>query len=1756
LGSDPAAGRILYVADRDNNAIRKLDLDLNQTITFLTGKINQPVGVALDGDGNLYVLNHGNGSNGSVLKFNRFGNFLGTTAAALINANGIALDGGTNIYVTVNGNAVIKISPGSFPGAKTNVATINIANTSLQGVAVTSSGYLAVCDSGNHGIWMINPTTGETNRLTGFAGAGDAFGVPGAARFNQPYGIAAAGGGMLVVTDYGNHRVKTVDASGNVCSLYGVCSSNWTVAPGNPSVFPGWWDGNGCSCEITCQICDNFAEARLPFGVVVAPDGSVYTTEVYYHLIRHTTATGLAGPQPGSPPLSPSFNGPMGIALDTSGSLLFIADQTNNAIRVLDFGDNSTTTFLGTSDGINRPASVLVDPNNNIFVLNQGTGGNGSILEFDTFGNLLGTNATGLSQPTAFTLDGSGNIFVTEQGGLVQEFSAGVSNTIVTITNAGVQLQGIAIFDDGAIAVSDAGNHVIWQINVSTKAVSLLTGKLGVPGSTLGSTNFARLNQPHQLARAANNQLITADFGNNRVVVVQRSGSITNVLKSANSTVWFGIPGDPVATNNVRWVPMVSPVGVALSAAGTVYTSEILYNDIRGIPGTGLTQPPAPPFAVLPFFNGPMGIALDISSSVLFIADQNNNAVQVLNFGDNSIFTFLGAGDGLNRPVAVAVDTSDNLYVLNQGTGGNGSILQFDFYGNLIGTNAAGLSQPTALTIDFAGNIFVTELGGLVQEFSAGVSNTIVTVDTNAGVQLQGIALFDDGTIAVSDAGNHVIWQINPVTKLVTRLTGAIGVPGSTLGAANFAKLNQPHQLAKAAGNQLIAADYGNNRLVAVQRSGSITNVLKSTNSVVWFGLPGDPIANSNVRWVPMALPVGVAIGAGGTVYSSETLYNDIRGILSTGFSQPPPPVPAPAPQIGWVDFQPPALPVSLLRVGSSFVFNNDVTIAILGTGDSQIYYTYGDTALASLIPDPTPTNGTTAPFYQDGVPAGLVPPSIISPQPDVTVKAVGANPGSPISSVVQARFQFVTANPLISGNNAAQFTLTDLTTGAQMWYSTDGNDPTNAAPSVGPILSGNLLSLNASSNVTFKVRAFRNNYQPSAVVSTVFSPSNFIPNRITFGLANTNSELHSAFLARPGQFFYAPVTLQLMPGGETMYSLQFNVAVTNALATTNKIVNSSDHFGFFPMLMSKVPPAEGDHFPPNDGQWYLEIPPFLMANITNDVGTSMFVNTNNNLLGVGWLFRQGYKYTVTSGGKTLLDFDTVAQDLIKYSIAHDTLFNKADGIVIVGAYSFQVPTNADIGDQYFMQLGSPSATRDGIGAPGADVYIRPPGTNQKVEVGTPSYLVGDAAPFRWLNAGDFGEGTLNNADVMQVFQSAILLDDMPPTNSDLYLAMDSCGEFGAFDGDNNYYTNFNTGAMSLAEQQATYDGGDSTINQVPFGDGQLDVSDVFVTFRRSLDPSLWWFRRYWINDQFVAVTTPNLAFNSNSPLSLSKALSMSKTKVGGDPSKSLIQFSAGDVMGGAGQTVQIPITARVFGDYPLRVLGLNITVEPLDGSPALTQPVVFSPDAGLGQPTIGVSKHAANYSAAWLDNKINGLIGDATIGTLTITIPSGATSMAAYAIHFDHASGSPNGIASFPEKTQTGLITLSSRTNSTYGDGIPDSWRLRYFGTVNNLLSQGTADADGDGFNNLHEYIAGTDPLDPKSNLHIGNDQAAAQPSQDCVIHWPSVFGKQYVIERSANLFAPTWTSVSTNNGTGTEMEIHDSSGGNTRFYRVRVLP
>ena len=1278
-------------------------------------------------------------------------------------------------------------------------------------------------------------------------------------------------------------------------------------------------------------------------------------------------------------------------------------------------------------------------------------------------------------------------------------------------------------------------------------------------------------------------------------------------------------------------------------------------------------------------FNFPAGIALDPSDTTLFVADYNNNAIrEITDIGDTATsYTFspYTSAVGINHPIAVAVDAQTNIFVLNQGSGNNGSLMEFN--GSLyvkyqlivpMATNAMNLTNATALALDSQDNMYVTVNSNTVLRVTTNGLKSIVGVITNAGTSLRGIVVMDNGQIALSDAGNNGIWMMNPGTTNIennaTPLTGFHGA-GDVIGPAAYAAFNSPECLAKAGNGVLVVADYNNNKVKVISSNGTVTRLFGVSSNYWYVGesTPGwyDGTVNPNESLDPVEArqPYGLAVAHNGTLYDSETYYCLIR--QATGTALPPlappalsPPViqtavtnygkvtltwsavtgassynvkratsiggpfttitnvtattftdtsvlngttyfyvvstlnsgnvesqnspaiettiplpPVADPKIGYVTFDS-LTGLSVFHQVSSAVFNNNALIVIEGAPESQTFYTYGATPTSTnmaAISDPT-TNSASAPVgYTNGITYNQVVALLpnLNFLPDMTIKAIGAkSDGSPNSSIVQSRFQFVTGNPAIIGNNAAKFTLNDITTGAKFLYTTDGSDPRNSATavSVGPASGTNGLPLSLpmptdTNSIKFEVVAFKDTYQTSSVVSQVFTSSNFVANTISFGFAS--GEASSDFVGAPGQTFYAPITLNTLPNTK-IYSLQFNVTVTNGGAATN-ISPAVPHDGLtFQSMLLKPLPSSGS----SPSQLYTNIPPMMF---TGGGFTNLeFTDTNLNLLGVGWVERFG---------ETNL-YDTRSQTLITYSEAHDDLFPNSlhPNGVIVGGYGFRIPGKAKAGDQYQIRIGRPSATDDGIGAPGSSVYIDPPyNTNtaalgggtvnalKVVTVGQRKYLAGDAYPFRWFNAGDFGDSNLDNADVEQVFQSAVYALNYPPfdanswngtgfTNvSDFFDAMDSCG-----------YTYVNSGKGYLVKNNAVsntdllFNGNDSTINQIAFGDGKLDVCDVYVTYRRSLDTSLTWFQRFWTNGIRAAIATnynitPKLTANISAPTTISQAQIASLTT--NPPS---VEFSAGDIIGSAGQTVQVPIKANILGNYPLRVLMLNLTVEPLDGSPALTTPVQFTQTAPLGSPYTSDSIGNGNYSTVWLNSTITGLTGDVVIGTLSVTIPTNASPSSAYAVHFDHASASPNGLASFPRTTLTGLVTLSSRTNSTYGDGIPDSWRLRWFGTVNNLLSVSNACPSGDGVDNWMKYVAGVNP-------NVANDFPTTSlkhplPSgASAAIQWPSVAGKQYIIQRSANLYSD-WTDVATNTGTGGTMEFDDHSGGPVKFYRVRILP
>jgi len=257
------------------------------------------------------------------------------------------------------------------------------------------------------------------------------------------------------------------------------------------------------------------------------------------------------------------------------------------------------------------------------------------------------------------------------------------------------------------------------------------------------------------------------------------------------------------------------------------------------------------------------------------------------------------------------------------------------------------------------------------------------------------------------------------------------------------------------------------------------------------------------------------------------------------------------------------------------------------------------------------------------------------------------------------------------------------------------------------------------------------------------------------------------------------------------MYGLQFNFTATNV--TGPKIAGQLD---FSSMLYEAVAKEKGEKLPPGQSQWFRNIPPAMWSPTPtkpsvlscSDPGVPLmdlrFYNSSLGLIGVGWWEMWGFG-DLYGHGETGLDH-------LLHRAEHAVHENRR--AVVLGACAFELPPDAAAGDLYRVTLGRPSATSDGVGAPGSSVLIATPTSGyltnggfhaeRDVTVGQEKYIVGDVAPFRWLNAGDFGNQYLLNDDVMQVFGCAVFnlspvdpatgFPSDPPYYSDLRDAMDA----------------------------------------------------------------------------------------------------------------------------------------------------------------------------------------------------------------------------------------------------------------------------------------------------------------------------------------------------------------------------------------------
>ncbi|MGD0016744.1 MAG: NHL repeat-containing protein [Verrucomicrobiia bacterium] len=318
----------------------------------------------------------------------------GTNSAARFNGpDYLAMDSAGNVYVSDFGNDTIRKiatvgtnwvvstvagltdNPGSADGTN-SAARFSYPN----GVAVGTNGNVYVADWSNNTIRAIAPigTNWVVSTIAGQVGvSGHADGTNAASQFSGPSGVAVDTNGNIYVGDFFNSTIRKIAPVG----------TNWVA-----STIAGLALNTG-SADGTNSV----ARFNGPNDVAVDTNGNVYVADWANSTIRKiapvgtnwivSTIAGLAlntGSADGTNS-DARFNGPTGVAVDSSGNV-YVADAGNNTIRKITPVDTnwvvSTIGGLagvgGSTDGIKSnarfyyPRAVAVDTNGNVYVADTG----------------------------------------------------------------------------------------------------------------------------------------------------------------------------------------------------------------------------------------------------------------------------------------------------------------------------------------------------------------------------------------------------------------------------------------------------------------------------------------------------------------------------------------------------------------------------------------------------------------------------------------------------------------------------------------------------------------------------------------------------------------------------------------------------------------------------------------------------------------------------------------------------------------------------------------------------------------------------------------------------------------------------------------------------------------------------------------------------------------------------------------------------------------------------------------------------------------------------------------------------------------------------------------------------------------------------------------------------------------------------------------------------------------------------------------
>lgn len=628
----------------------------------LAARFDGPQGIAVDGTGNVFVVDGGNHTVRKIAADGMVTTLAGTAgqagsadgpgpAARFNKPTGVAVDGAGNVFVADTGNHTIrKITPNgvvsTLAGAAGVSGSVDGASAlfgSPQGVAVDGAGNVFVADGDT--IRKITPDRAVTT-FAGMAGSpGDADGIGSAARFSYAVGIVADRSGNLFVVDSNNGAIRKVTADGVVSTLVETMGPTMTLANGRVVTLASpralAVDGMGNLSIVYSGLGGSSVRKRTPDGAVSVLAGSA--------------AGALPAPDVGSDNLFAAS----ALAVDAAGNILL---SIGDAIEKL-APDGTVSTFagltssFGSTDGTGsaarfaNPAGVAVDGAGNVFVADTSNATIRKITPDGVVTTFAGSpmvpfpvspGAPGpLSYPTGLAVDGAGTLYVSDDDTIRKITPDGVVTTLAGMAGLAGSADGpgpAARFDGPTgVAVDRAGNLYVTDVNNATirkvtpdGVVATLAGTAHVSGNSDGKGPAARFNLVMASGTVAGvavdgaGNVFVVDSGNDLIRSITPDGTVTTIAGKAGG----GNVDGPLASARFNW-----PTALALDAAGDLFVADTGNNTVRKITAAGVVstvvgvvRPPAMPGSPgnapgpLPAsILNPIGVAVDPSGSKLYI---------------------------------------------------------------------------------------------------------------------------------------------------------------------------------------------------------------------------------------------------------------------------------------------------------------------------------------------------------------------------------------------------------------------------------------------------------------------------------------------------------------------------------------------------------------------------------------------------------------------------------------------------------------------------------------------------------------------------------------------------------------------------------------------------------------------------------------------------------------------------------------------------------------------------------------------------------------------------------------------------------------------------------------------------------------------------------------------------------------------------------------------------------------------------------